>query len=180
MLASGGCNYYDPPTRTEAGPPNGRILGCLRPCCVYLKLHMRGFLRRPLLVLLAFGTVAAQAVCACPDAASANRHVPQAKQTCSGKGKCRVQDQPTIPASSHPQKGWPCERCNLTHRADQIQPERQDSVAVVHQPFLALLAIPLLYATAITERFPKRRESERVPIPPLLQDLFHSGTLLLI
>jgi hypothetical protein len=137
---------------------------------------MNGFFKQFILVILAFGTLAAQTVCACPDAARANRAMPQPASACSDE-KCCLQDQPTLPSSA-PNQGVPCDRCNIMHPADQIQPERHDSIALVDQPFLALLPVPLLYATTVAERLPEG--SERVPITPQLRDLFHSRILLLV
>ena len=141
---------------------------------------MNGRLRQILSVLLAVSTMAAQAVCACPVGASETRPVQQAEEACRGSGACCVPGQPSAPAPSQSDDGTPCDRCNVIHPADTIQPDRQDAAVTVHQPFLALAPVPTLYSSVSAQPVIARRNAEHVPIPPLLQDLFHSGTLLLI
>ncbi len=136
--------------------------------------------RHLLSILLALSTMAAQAVCVCPVMAREAASVPKAEETCRGSGKCCVQDEPTAPVTPQPEEKSPCEDCNVIHPADKIQPDRQDAAVTVHQQFLALAPVPTLYASVSAQSFATRRDVERVPIPPQLQDLFHSGTLLLI
>ena len=141
---------------------------------------MNGLFRHIVAVVLAVSTMAAQAVCACPAMAGEAKPVPQAAEACRGSGKCCVQDEPTAPVPTKSGDGTPCENCNVIHPADRILPERQDAAVPIHQPFLTLAPVHTLYAPASAQPFAARRDAERVPIPPLLQDLFHSGTLLLI
>jgi hypothetical protein len=143
---------------------------------------MNDRLRHFLSVVLAVATMAAQAVCVCPVAAAEAGPVPKAEEPCRGSGKCCVQDteEPAAPAPARSQESDPCDSCNVVHPADRIQPERQDAAVSVHQQLLALAPVPTLYTPVPAGRFAERAGAERVPIPPLLQDLFHSGTLLLI
>lgn len=140
---------------------------------------MTGLLRRSLLLLLACGTFAAQALCACPTSPEFSKPVAQDSRPCKGKAKCCLKDEASTPAPAPPKKDAPCDRCNLMHRADQIHPDRQVDADAVH-PFCALVPVPLFHMTGIEDRLPQWRDSERVPIPPLLRDLFHSRTLLLV
>ena len=141
---------------------------------------MNGRLRHFLAVLLAVSTMAAQAVCVCPAVTSEARPTPQAKEACRGSGKCCVQDEPTAPVPPPSEQDTPCESCNVIHPADRIQPERQDAPVTVYQPFLALAPVPTIYASVLALPLAARSGAERVPIPPLLSDLFHSGILLLV
>jgi hypothetical protein len=141
---------------------------------------MNGRLKHFLAILLAVSTMAAQAVCVCPAVGSEARPAQQAEEACRGSGKCCVQGEPTVPVPAPSEQNTPCENCNVIHPADRIQPERQDAPVTVYQPFLALTPVPPIYASVSALPLAAPSGAERVPIPPLLQDLFHSGTLLLI
>lgn len=146
-----------------------------------LRLHMSRPFRQTVLVLIAFGMLAAQTVCACPLLKKSSLSPsPVSQKTCTGTGKCCMKHQSPVPSPSRPTKQWPCEKCNLMHPADEIQPDRFDTAAVTHHVYLTLAPVPPFIAVRVAGLYQTRGEVERVPIPPLLQDLFHAGTLLLI
>lgn len=139
---------------------------------------MIDFGRKLLLVSLALATVAAQALCACPSGVQGETPVVEAKRSCRGEHECCVKDKPAAPTRSEAPADDPCEKCNLVHRSDQIQPDRQDAPAAA-QVTLALAPLPLLAVPRIPDRFARSPLAEGVPIPLLLRDLYHSNTLLL-
>jgi hypothetical protein len=66
------------------------------------------------------------------------------------------------------------------HRPDGLQPERHGDADAVLHPCLALSAVPTLDFTDVPQTFSVFRLYENVAVPPLLQDLFHNATLLLL
>jgi hypothetical protein len=130
---------------------------------------------------LALVTLGVQCVCGCPElgarrAAEARRAIPP----CAKRAECCHRRGAAL-ESSVPAKSDPCERCNLVHRTDQIAPD-QGVAASVNSHLLApsfeapLVAEPLVLQPAFTTA----ARNADVPIPPLLRDLFHAQTLLLI
>lgn len=121
--------------------------------------------------------IAAQAVCACPAVCETQELAPSAPQRCSGTDTCCRKQHPAGNQSSPDHRR--CDRCNLEHRPDQAQPDRDPGVVAL-QPCDALPPAPWFGPPTSGGREMGQVIAEGVPIPPLLQDLFHTSILLLI
>jgi hypothetical protein len=126
-----------------------------------------------LALALAFVMVAAQIVCGCPARVMADSSTSAAK-SCIGARPCCKQA-----AQSPGKSGQPCEQCNLSYRVDQMSPDRADfSVSADLVATLSPIALDVQIASILG--CSQRRIANDTPAPPLLRDLFHARTLLLI
>lgn len=119
---------------------------------------------------------AAQFVCACPAPLDPDnsRPIPAA---CDGdRDCCRDENGSSTPA---PLGDDPCDQCNLVHPDDKLLPAYQKAPPA-HDLTFALPPIAVSVATPSNFLFHRHPCRSECPAPPLLQDLFHSGTLLLI
>ena len=148
-----------------------------------------------LAVLLALATTHAAVACACPAQPAGGSEVPDQSGACSqsssqsspqaceygaGSGAEPVEGSSSPrPAPAHD----PCGRCDVKPGIDQIASPAPDAVPASAHPFFAPALVPLvslLPATPVTSLDRLRGAAEGVLRPPLLRDLFHSRTLLLI
>jgi hypothetical protein len=128
-------------------------------------------------------TVAAQVVCGCPYVTKAVRPRLSSQErsaACSGSSKCCRKAATSAAPMPEPAKRGPCERCNFVHRPDGLQPERHSTADTVLHPYLVLSPLPPPDPFILTASAALPRPRERIPIPRLLQDLFHTGMLLLV
>lgn len=131
--------------------------------------------RHLLALALALATLGAHIVCACPEEMSGRKVASTEAKACAGSADCCGNNPRT--GGSPPEDGNPCERCNLKNRPDQIHPDRHDSAPAPEPAFESPVVITTTPAEA--EDAATRGMAEDVPIPPLLQDLFHTHILLL-
>jgi hypothetical protein len=73
----------------------------------------------------------------------------------------------------------PCQRCNLVHHSDQIV-QGGAAGSLVHDLMAVAVEIPAIAPLALSETSTVKARIDRVLIPPLLRDLFHAQSLLLI
>jgi len=134
------------------------------------------FAQKLLAAIIALTTAGAQVVCACPTALASIRPQPAVAKSCTGQKECCRKSELSKPVQ--PPRQLPCNNCNLKHRAEQAMPDRHDSVLSAHS--LLWSSIPLA-APAAADVCPLLPEVVEIfPSPPLLNDLFHIHSLLLI
>jgi hypothetical protein len=137
---------------------------------------MRRSLYKLLAVALALTTAGAQVVCACPTAATIHELTRPITRACVGEGDCCVKVQPIKAPVS---KQEPCGKCNLKNRTQQAMPEPQP-VTAVPQLDLSAFAAPVAIPATANISIAQLSCLDRIQQPPLLTDLFHVHSLLLI
>ena len=136
---------------------------------------MRPSVSRNITLLLAILIGATAFFCGCPERTARGATLTRVVKACGEQLPCCANVGKMKDAGHHD----PCQRCNLVHHSDQIV---QGSAAgsVVHDLIAVAVEIPAITPLAVSETSTVRARIDRVLIPPLLRDLFHTQSLLLI
>jgi hypothetical protein len=143
----------------------------------YSYIRVSRFLYTAFVLSLAVATAGAQVVCACGTRTLAPQPAKPVALACAGSGECCHKDESekTAPVPDHD----PCDKCNVKHRTPQAMPDSHDSASTL-QPSFDAIPVSLMIVSAARLAPSQRRLIEGDPSPPLLQDLFHTHSLLLI